>query len=102
MKSALIAIGNEESYGLLIVGGELLRYQQAIKFFDAEDETVVEKVCGWAPDFIFFSPMTTFYPKALSLSRQIKERLPQVTAIFGGHHAMSAPEICTAEPVTKE
>jgi len=99
MKSALIAIGNEESYGLLIVGGELLRYQQAIKFFDAEDETVVEKVCGWAPDFIFFSPMTTFYPKALSLSRQIKERLPQVTAIFGGHHAMSAPEISSTEGV---
>lgn len=99
MKIALIAFGNEESYGLLVVGGELLRNGQEIRFFDAEEEDVVRRVCGWEPDFIFFSPMTTFFPKALHISRQIKSDIPKVVSVFGGHHAISSPSICDTEGV---
>jgi len=35
VKFALMAFGNEESYGLLFVGGELLRLNQSIRFFAA-------------------------------------------------------------------
>jgi len=35
VKFALIAFGNEESYGLLFVGGELLAHGQTIRFGDA-------------------------------------------------------------------
>lgn len=99
MKVALIAFGNEESYGLLIVGGELLRCNQEIKFFDAEEENVIRQVCDWKPDFIFFSPMTTFFPKALHISREIKSNIPKVVSVFGGHHAMSSPSISEIEGV---
>lgn len=93
MKVALIAFGNEESYGLLFVGGELLRFGQDIRYFDTEMEDVVKQVTDWQPGFIFFSPMTTFFSEARRVSREIKERLPEVVAVFGGHHAISCPEI---------
>lgn len=43
---ALVCFGNEESYGLLFVAGELLLYDQEIKFFDAEigDDVIAEDV----------------------------------------------------------
>jgi radical SAM superfamily enzyme YgiQ (UPF0313 family) len=93
MKVALIAFGNEESYGLLVVGGELLRHNQEIMFFDAEEAGVVRQVCSWKPDFIFFSPMTTFFPRALKISQEVKSYFPKVVSVFGGHHAMSSPAI---------
>ncbi len=99
MKVALIAFGNEESYGLLVVGGELLLHNQDIKFFDAEEDNVVRQVCDWKPDFIFFSPMTTFFSKALSISRKIKSNIPKVVSVFGGHHAMFSPSISEIEGV---
>ena len=57
MKIALIAFGNEESYGLLFVGGELLRFGQKIRFFDTEKENPEKEIVDWQPDFIFFSPI---------------------------------------------
>lgn len=99
MKIALIAFGNEESYGLLIVGGELLSWSQEIRFFDAEEEAVIKQVCDWKPDFIFFSPMTTFFSKALYISREIKGNISKVVSVFGGHHAMSCPSISEIEGI---
>lgn len=99
MKIALITFGNEESYGLLFVGGELLASGQEIKFFDAEEEDVVQKVCAWEPEFLFFSPMTTFFEKALRISREIKENVPQAFSVFGGHHAASSPSISEIDGV---
>ena len=93
MKFALIAFGNEESYGLLFVGGELLEHNQVIHFFDAEESDVVEKVVKWEPDFIMLSPMTTFYNRAYNVTTRIKDYLHNVISVFGGHHAMAAPEI---------
>src|SRR3989338_6164796 len=99
MKIALIAFGNEESYGLLFVGGELLRFSQEIRYFDAETENVKKEVVDWRPDFIFFSPMATFFPKASRISREIKTDLPNVVSVFGGHHASSCPGISELDEV---
>ncbi|MBU0457643.1 MAG: radical SAM protein, partial [Nanoarchaeota archaeon] len=45
----------------------------------------------WDPDFICFSPLTTFFEKALILSREIKQALPKVRSVFGGHHVFAVP-----------
>ena len=99
MRFALITFGNEESYGLLFVGGELLELGQEIRFFDAEMEEIVELVVKWNPDFIMFSPMTVFYSRALQVSCCIRKELPYAVSVFGGHHAMASPEICNSEYV---
>lgn len=95
MKHALITFGNEESLGLAFVGGELIKHRQQVRFFDGESgmAAVTEKVLDWKPRFVMFSPMTTFYPNALQLASQIKERNPYVTTVFGGHHALACPDI---------
>ncbi len=99
MKVALIAFGNEESYGLLFVGGELLEHFQEIRFFDAERDDVEDQLVEWEPEFIFFSPMTAFYPAAARVARNIKSWLPHVVTVFGGHHATSRPQIVDSAEV---
>ncbi len=99
MKFGLIAFGNEESYGLLFVAGELLELGQEIRFFDAEESDVAEKVAGWKPDFICISPMTTFYRTARQLAQKIKAADSHVVSVFGGHHATSFPGIAEDEGV---
>lgn len=99
MRFALITFGNEESYGLLFVGGELLVHGQEIRFFDAEEDSMTEQVIEWEPQFIMLSPMTTFYPAASMVARDIKRQLGDVVSVFGGHHAISSPEIIDSDEV---
>lgn len=99
MKWALITFGNEESYGMLFVGGELLQHAQEIRFFDGEAEDCLLEAAEWEPDFVCFSPMTTFYRRALTAANSLRIALPGVKAVFGGHHAMSAPEQVIADGV---
>lgn len=92
MRHALITFGNEESYGLLFVGGELIRHGENVKFFDGERggvAAVTERIKDWQPNFAMFSPLSNFYYPA----RRIAENLPDVTRVFGGHHAMALPSI---------
>ncbi len=91
-KSALITFGNEESYGLSFVGGELLEYGEEIKFFDGEHGNWAD-IVRWNPDFLMFSPMTTFYKSALAMVRNLRMAGSQAITVFGGHHAMACPEI---------
>jgi len=99
MKFALITFGNEESYGLLFVGGELLEHHQEIKFFVGEEPDVITDVINWNPDFICFSPMTTFFRSALKITEGVKEKAPHVLSIYGGHHAIAAPDIVDLDAV---
>jgi len=92
MRHALITFGNEESYGLSFVGGELLAYDQEIKFFDGDNCNWLD-IVKWGPDFVMFSPMTTFYPSALKMAATLKKSVLEATTVFGGHHAMAAPSI---------
>ena len=90
-KFALITFGNDESYGLSFVGGELLEHGQEIKFFDGEANWL--DIVSWQPDFLMFSPMTTYYPQALELAIALKKSRLKATTVFGGHHAMARPDI---------
>lgn len=90
---ALVCFGNEENYGLLFVGGELLLYGQEIRYFDAGSSDVVADIISWQPEFVFFSPLTNYFPASLKLLKEIRNTLPDIISVFGGHHACSAPEI---------
>ncbi len=100
MKHALVCFGNEENYGLFFVGSELKNFGQEIKFFDAEnDKNVLANIGEWNPDYVCFSPMTTFFPQAYSILKSIKEKIPEVVSVFGGHHATASPEMIELENV---
>jgi len=92
MKSALITFGNEESYGLSFVGGELLKYNQDIRFFEGDEGNWL-RIRDWKPDFLMFSPLTTFFPAALNLAKTLKRAMPNVNTVFGGHHVLSDQRI---------
>ena len=93
MKHALITFGNEESYGLSFVGGELLEHKQEIKFFDG-DNNGFRQMIGWQPDFVMFGPLSTFYKRACSIAASTRCFVPKNTKIvFGGHHAFADPDI---------
>lgn len=91
MKHALITFGNEESYGLSFVGGELLEHGQEIKFFEGEDNW--KRIVDWGPDFLMFSPLTTFFRQSSDLAKRLKRTLPKAVTVFGGHHALADDEI---------
>ena len=92
MKNALITFGNEESYGLSFVGGELLEHGQQIKFFEGDRGNWL-RITDYQPDFVMFSPMTTFFPKAVELARKLKRAMPKTTVVFGGHHVMADDKV---------
>lgn len=98
-KIALVCFGNEENYGLLFVGGELLLFEQKIQYFDAENENAVNEIIEWRPDFVFFSPLTRYYPAALTVLQGIKSKFPNVISAFGGHHACAVPDIIKTEEI---
>jgi radical SAM superfamily enzyme YgiQ (UPF0313 family) len=90
MRHALITFGNEESYGLSFVGGALQEFGQDIRFFESSGNWLDVK--RWKPDYIMFSPLTTFWPKAVDLAEKLKFST-KAKVVFGGHHAMSDPTI---------
>lgn len=96
MKHALITFGNEESYGLLFVGGELIKKKQQVRYFDGEDKRSLTKVKDWQPNFAMFSPLTTFYPLAKSFAEELPSR---ITKVFGGHHALACPDIINEKAI---
>jgi radical SAM superfamily enzyme YgiQ (UPF0313 family) len=98
-KFGLIHLGNDESYGLIFVAGELTKEGHNIRWFDGDSDDLLQQVNAWEPDFIFFSPLTTFFKKSLTLSKKIKELLPNVRSIFGGHHVFAEPNSIELEGV---
>ena len=96
-KIALVCFGNEENYGLLFVGGELLLFNQEIRYFDTENGDVAAEIAAWRPNFIFFSPLTNYVPAAMNLLARLKGTIPDLISVFGGHHACAAPEIIEHE-----
>lgn len=100
MRHALVTFGNEESYGLLFVGGELKEFGQDMRFFDSEkDEDFIDSLVDYNPHYVMFSPMTTFFPRAYAACQEVKERCPDVVSVFGGHHAIAVPQIAEMEGV---
>jgi radical SAM superfamily enzyme YgiQ (UPF0313 family) len=96
---ALIHIGTDEVYGLEFVAAELKNCGHHIRWFDGDSSDAVGKVVDWQADYICFSPLTTFFPRALELSRKLKSQSPDIRSIFGGHHVTAAPEAADLDGV---
>ncbi len=87
---ALVSFGNEESYGLIFAASELKKHGE-IKFFDAEfSDSLIDNIIAFSPSYICFSPMTCFYPQAKKIELEVKEKMPNVVSIYGGHHASNS------------
>lgn len=92
-KFALVHMGNDEAYGLLFVASELLNHKHKICWFDGNSQdNAIRLIEKWKPDFVCFSPLTTFFEKAVSLSQRIKKCLPEARTVFGGHHVFAVPD----------
>ncbi len=98
-KFGLIHLGNDESYGLVFVGGELLKYGHKIRWFDGDSKNIIRQIVKWEPDFICFSPLTTFFQQSVELSKGVKKQLPNVRSIFGGCHVFAVSESIELEGV---
>lgn len=92
-KCLLVHQGDMENYGFMFVAGELKRLGCTIKWVDANQETFpVGLAKEFGPDFILFSPTTIFFRQALELSGLLKQHIPGVISIFGGHHVLVSPK----------
>ena len=85
-------MGNDMAYGLTFVAGELIKQGHGVKWFDGDEASVVSRVAAWKPNFVCFSPLSTFFPQAEELSAKIKSVLPGVMSVFGGVHVFAVPE----------
>ena len=95
MKWALIHLGEDESYGLLFVGGELKRAGEEFRYYNG-DNLYISALVDYKPDYVCFSPMSSNYIKARKVARVIKD-LIEVKSVFGGHHVMAAPDAVEAD-----
>jgi radical SAM superfamily enzyme YgiQ (UPF0313 family) len=93
VKFALVSFGNEESYGLLFAGTEFKKHGE-IRFFDAEFGDIVSSVVAYAPDYLCFSPMTCFFSQAKKIEKAVREKLPNVVSVYGGHHTSNSGKDC--------
>jgi len=98
-KFALAHIGNDMAYGLTFVAGELIRQGHEVKWFDGDEADVVSRISAWKPDFMCFSPLSTFFSRAEELSAKIKSALPGVMSVFGGVHVFAVPECIKSDAI---
>ena len=85
-KFALVHIGNDEVYGLEFVAAEIANQGHEFYWFDGYEETVVDDIVRFGADVACFSPLTTFFPPATKLAREIKARNKNIRTAFGGAH----------------
>jgi radical SAM superfamily enzyme YgiQ (UPF0313 family) len=87
--------------GLIYVGSELERNGYNVKIWHLlpeEFEDALPEIRSRQPLWIglsVLSGMTTFY--AAQLSRRIREEMPKIFIVWGGHHASAVPEECLRE-----
>ncbi|MCL0044986.1 radical SAM protein [Nitrospinaceae bacterium] len=98
-KFALVHIGNDEQYSLEFVAAEIEKVGHEFRWFDCAENSVIQDVTDYEPDFLCFSPLTTFFTQAVSLSKQLKECLPEAKSVFGGHHPAAMPEVIELDGV---
>ena len=98
-KFALMHMGNDETYGLLFVASELLKNNHVIRWFDADEKKVLDLLMSWKPDFVCFSPLSTFFEKSVELARKVKRSSPDIRTVFGGHHVFAVTDSINREEI---
>ena len=94
LKWCLVHIGNDMSYGLAFVAGELLRMNHKIMWLDGDDniEILNKKVKDFAPDYICFGPLSSEFLRSKKLIKEFKKVLPSTKSVFGGKHVLAIPD----------
>jgi radical SAM superfamily enzyme YgiQ (UPF0313 family) len=94
MKWCLVHIGNDITYGLAFVAGELLRMKHKIMWIDGDEniEELNKKIKDFQPNYICFGPLSTEFTRSLKLVKEFKKVLPSAKSVFGGKHVLAVPE----------
>ena len=94
MKWCLVHIGNDITYGLAFVAGELLRMKHKIMWIDGDEDIVKlnKKIKDYAPHYVCFGPLSTEFSRSLKLVKEFKKVLPSIKSVFGGKHVLAVPE----------
>lgn len=79
----LASFVRERGYSVAIIDGEA-------EFWTPE--RTVEEVCKYSPKLIGLSAFTTKMTSAGKILKLIKEKMPDVKTVIGGHHASAIPE----------
>ena len=93
-KWCLVHIGNDITYGLAFVAGELKRLNHQIFWIDGDEDIhalnkiIIEK----KPDYICFGPLSTEFSRSLELVEEFKKILPSVRSVYGGKHVLAIPD----------
>jgi len=91
---ALVHTGNDITYGLAYVAGELVENDQEISWFDGESSAleIAKDIVEFRPDYVCFGPLSSEFLQALRVAREVKKLLPTTLTVFGGHHVKAVPE----------
>ena len=91
LKWSLVHIGNDITYGLAFVAGELLRMKHKIMWLDGDEdvEKLNKQIKDFAPDYVCFGPLSTEFSRSLELVKEFKKILPSAKSVFGGKHVLS-------------
>jgi len=92
MKWALVHLGSDIVYGLTFFAGELLKNNHSIHWFDGDREDIIDRIKDFNPNYVCFGPLSSEFEIAIKISNRIKESLPNVLTVFGGHHVQAMPE----------
>ena len=90
----MVHIGNDITYGLAFVAGELLRMKHKIIWIDGDDkiENLNRQIKSYNPDYVCFGPLSTEFNRSLELVKEFKKILPSIKSVFGGKHVLAIPE----------
>ena len=61
-------------------------------------EALLERAVGFRPDLIAMGCPTNLYPFARKMAEKLREKLPEVPILMGGHHAQALPEYVLENP----
>ena len=93
-KWCLVHIGNDITYGLAFVAGELKRLNHQIFWIDGDDEidTLNKSIIKNKPDYVCFGPLSTEFSRSVELVKEFKKVLPSLRSVFGGKHVLAIPD----------
>ena len=93
-KWCLVHIGNDITYGLAFVAGELKRLNHQIFWIDGDDkiDTLNKSIIKNKPDYVCFGPLSTEFTRSVELVKEFKKVLPSLRSVFGGKHVLAIPD----------
>ncbi len=61
-------------------------------------EELLERARSFKPDLIAMGCLTNLYPFATKMAEKLKESMPEVPILMGGHHAQALPDYVLSNP----